>query len=73
MLHMTLLERFAQYDWLQRWAPGQAFNNCFLVRKPGLDNPFIDLKDGTEQGAKQGSVHRRALSPEARRNGQHLH
>lgn len=49
MLHMTLLERFAQYDWLQQWAPGQAFNNCFLVRKPGLDNPFIDLKDGTEQ------------------------
>ncbi|AUT95624.1 hypothetical protein MC47_009960 [Citrobacter freundii] len=49
MLHMTLLERFAQYDWLQQWAPGKAFNNCFLVRKPGLDNPFIDLKDGTDQ------------------------
>lgn len=33
MLHMTLLERFSQYEWLQQWAPNQPFNNCFLVRK----------------------------------------
>lgn len=44
MLHMTLLERFAQYDWLNQWAPGQPFNNCFLVRKPGIDNPFLTLE-----------------------------
>lgn len=44
MLHMTLLERFSQYDWLQQWAPNQPFNNCFLVRKPGLDNPFLQLE-----------------------------
>lgn len=49
MLHMTLLERFAQYEWLQQWAPDKPFNNCFLVRKPGLDNPFITLEGGTNQ------------------------
>ncbi|MTH46256.1 putative virulence factor [Intestinirhabdus alba] len=45
MLHMTLLERFAHYDWLQQWAPEQPFRNCFLVRKPGLDNPFLTLEN----------------------------
>lgn len=35
MLHMTLLERFAQYDWLQQWAPGRAFNNCFWCENRG--------------------------------------
>lgn len=49
LLHMTLLERFAQYDWLQQWSPGQAFNNCFLVRKPGLDNPFLQLEGDSGQ------------------------
>lgn len=44
MLHMTLLERFSQYEWLQQWAPNQPFNNCFLVRKHGLDNPFLKLE-----------------------------
>ncbi|ARD39349.1 hypothetical protein F8538_14020 [Edwardsiella ictaluri] len=49
MLHMTLLERFSQYDWLQQWAPNQPFNNCFLVRKPGLDNPFLTLEGDPAQ------------------------
>ncbi|CNG74554.1 putative virulence factor [Yersinia intermedia] len=45
MLHMTLLERFAQYDWLKEWSPGKPFDNCFLVRKPGMDNPFLTLEN----------------------------
>lgn len=45
MLHMTLLERFAQYDWLKEWSPGKPFDNCFLVRKPGMDNPFLALEN----------------------------
>ena len=49
MLHMTLLERFSQYDWLQQWGPNQPFNNCFLVRKPGLDNPFLRLEGSVGQ------------------------
>ena len=43
MMHMTLLERFAQYDWLKEWSPGKPFDNCFLVRKPGIDMPFLKL------------------------------
>ncbi|WP_437609537.1 putative virulence factor [Erwinia sp. V71] len=43
MLHMTLLERFASYDWLQQWSD-KPFKNCFLVRKPGLDNPFLTME-----------------------------
>lgn len=55
MLHMTLLERFGQYDWLQQWSVGQPFNNCFLVRKPGLDNPFLTLEPiaGSEEKLKE--------------------
>ncbi|MFI3039176.1 virulence factor SrfC family protein [Atlantibacter hermannii] len=49
MLHMTLLERFSQYDWLQQWSTNQPFNNCFLVRKPGLDNPFLKLEGDAGQ------------------------
>lgn len=45
MLHMTLLERFAQYDWLKEWSPGKPFDNCFLVRKPGMDSPFLTLEN----------------------------
>ena len=43
MLHITLRERFAHYEWLQEWMPGKPFQNVFLVRKPGIDNPFLDL------------------------------
>ncbi|WP_437887968.1 putative virulence factor [Phytobacter sp. V91] len=49
MLHMTLLERFAQYDWLKEWSHGEAFKNCFLVRKPGMDTPFLTLENGADQ------------------------
>lgn len=45
MLHMTLLERFAQFDWLKEWSPGKPFDNCFLVRKPGMDSPFLTLEN----------------------------
>ncbi|NWC64568.1 putative virulence factor [Cedecea sp. P7760] len=45
MLHITLLERFSHYDWLKQWGPSQPFNNCFLVRKPGLDSPFLKLEN----------------------------
>ncbi len=44
MLHMTLLERFSHYEWLQNWTANQSFNNCFLVRKPGIDTPFLTLE-----------------------------
>lgn len=51
MLHMTLLERFSQCEWLKEWSPGKPFDNCFLVRKPGMDSPFLTLEneDGREK------------------------
>ncbi|WP_017431224.1 putative virulence factor [Vreelandella jeotgali] len=48
MIKMTLLERFESYDWLQQWAPDQAFNNTFLVRKPHMKAPFLDIREGRE-------------------------
>ncbi len=36
MVHITLLERFAQCDWLDTWSPDKPFDNVFLVRKPGM-------------------------------------
>lgn len=36
MVHITLLERFAQCDWLNDWAAEKPFDNVFLVRKPGM-------------------------------------
>ena len=49
MMHMTLLERFSHYDWISQWAPNQPFTNCFLVRKPGIDNPFLRLESNAGQ------------------------
>ena len=45
LMKLTLLERFSQYDWLQAWSPNKPFDNCFLVRKPGLINPFLTLEN----------------------------
>ncbi|MEB6224964.1 virulence factor SrfC family protein [Pantoea anthophila] len=47
MLQMTLLERFEQYSWLTEWSPGKPFNNCFLVRKPGMETPFLTQEDSS--------------------------
>lgn len=44
MLLITLLEGFKEFDWLTEWTPGKPFNNCFLVRKPGMDNAFLTLE-----------------------------
>ena len=46
MLQMTLLERFEQYSWLTEWSTGKPFDNCFLVRKPGMETPFVTLENG---------------------------
>lgn len=48
LIKMTLLERFGQYDWMSQWAPGEPFNNTFLVRKPRLPVPFLDSRDNEE-------------------------
>jgi hypothetical protein len=48
LIKMTMLERFGSYDWMQEWAPGRAFDNTFLVRKPRLLVPFLATEEGRE-------------------------
>ncbi|GAA0579327.1 putative virulence factor [Halomonas salifodinae] len=48
LIKMTMLERFGGYAWMQEWAPGQAFDNTFLVRKPRLPVPFLVNEDERE-------------------------
>ncbi|MGY6216116.1 putative virulence factor [Methylolobus aquaticus] len=51
MIHITLLERFAQSDWLQAWSEDKPFDNVFLVRKPGmLRSAFTIDAQGQETG-----------------------
>lgn len=50
LMYITLLEHFSKYDWLQQWQPNKKFQNCFLVRKPGMDNPFLTLDGIPGQG-----------------------
>lgn len=45
MMRLTLREKFEQFDWLDKWAPGQSFNNLFLVRKPGMAAGVIATDD----------------------------
>ncbi|MDD2769586.1 MAG: putative virulence factor [Methylococcus sp.] len=49
MVHITLLERFAQCDWLNDWTEDKPFDNVFMVRKPGmLRSAFKVDADGME-------------------------
>ncbi|AAU91926.1 conserved hypothetical protein [Methylococcus capsulatus str. Bath] len=49
MVHITLLERFSQCDWLHEWSEGKPFDNVFMVRKPGmLRSAFKVDADGVE-------------------------
>lgn len=47
LIKMTLQERFGHADWMKSWA-GKPFNNTFLVRKPRLVTPFLELENGEE-------------------------
>jgi hypothetical protein len=50
MVHITLLERFLQCDWLPEWSPGTPFNNVFLVRKPGLLRSVYKVVEVGDEG-----------------------
>lgn len=52
LIQMTLLERFGHADWMRNWA-GNPFNNTFLVRKPRLVTPFLELEDGRETAIRE--------------------
>lgn len=52
MMRLTLREKFEQFDWLDKWAPGQSFNNLFLVRKPGMAAGVI----GTDSSGREVEI-----------------
>ncbi|WP_311748845.1 putative virulence factor [Proteus penneri] len=57
MIKMAMLERFGQYEWMSSdWINGEAFNNTFLVRKPGVPTPFIQISNGKETVLNEDSV-----------------
>lgn len=56
MMKMTMLERFGQYSWLQEWIKDQPFANTFLVRKPRMKVPFLELQDSEEVAINPDSL-----------------
>ncbi|WP_286934181.1 putative virulence factor [Leclercia sp. UBA5958] len=48
MIKMAMLEKFGKYSWMSEWKKGETFNNTFLVRKPGMQTPFIRVSGGSE-------------------------
>ncbi len=55
MIHITLLERFGQCEWLKDWANGKPFDNVFLVRKPGFLGAVLDTVE-TPAGIDERSL-----------------
>lgn len=62
LIKMTMQERFGQYEWMQNWAGGKPFNNTFLVRKPRMEVPFIELCVDTHAELKIVERHQEKLS-----------
>lgn len=61
MVHITLLERFSQCEWLQEWTPARPFQNVYLVRKPGfLDASIKTTAEGEELEWLPGEAERLA-------------
>ncbi|AYG99906.1 type III secretion system effector [Pectobacterium parmentieri] len=61
MIKMAMTERFGKFKWMQEWQQGQAFNNTFLVRKPGQITPFIRIENEKEDAIREESKAQLAL------------
>lgn len=48
----TPFERFTGREWLEEWTPGHPFNNCYLVRKPGMNGEWIEREGQHELAIK---------------------
>ncbi|HLO76233.1 MAG TPA: putative virulence factor [Magnetospirillum sp.] len=55
MLTLALLERFGKAAWVQEWSGGKAFDNLFMVRKPGMSKGIFEL-DGEQELAVKADV-----------------
>lgn len=62
LIKMTIQERFGQSEWMQNWAGGKPFNNTFLVRKPRMEVPFIELCADTHAELKIVERHQEKLA-----------
>jgi len=49
MLKLTMIERFGNEEWMGEWSTGQPFNNTYLVRKPRIENTFIQLDTNKDE------------------------
>jgi len=49
-----VMERFKRFEWINNWAPDQPFNNTFLVRKPRMLTPWLDIAEDQETGITPG-------------------
>lgn len=58
MFKLTMLERFGQFEWFRAWSDQQAFNNTYLLRKPGLKVAFLQVENGNETGVAPDSITR---------------
>ncbi|WP_189393340.1 virulence factor SrfC family protein [Alcaligenes pakistanensis] len=56
LMKMSFKERFGHCEWLQQWKPDSPFSNTFLVRKPGMPTPFIDLNTESQELSITASV-----------------
>jgi len=56
MIKMAMLEKFGKYNWMSEWKKGETFNNTFLVRKPGMQTPFIRISNGKEVDFSEENV-----------------
>lgn len=56
MIHITLLERFGQCEWVQEWADGACFDNVFLMRKPGFMSAVIETEERASGETIEGAL-----------------
>ncbi|SAI39138.1 virulence factor [Bordetella ansorpii] len=52
LIKQTLDDRFGSEEWMRQWAPGQPFDNCYMARKPGYGDYFIDISGGVEHAVR---------------------
>lgn len=61
MIKMAMVEKFSKYSWMSEWKKGETFNNTFLVRKPGLQTPFIRMSSGSEVALSEDNAEQLTL------------
>jgi hypothetical protein len=63
MMKLALLEKFEQFEWVNKWTPNAPFANLFLVRKPGMAAGVIrsDGDGRRETGIEPSQAERLAM------------